>query len=87
VAQIGELNPFVALLDLAMVIRRVQPCRAKGIIGCQQPLDIAAHRLLWTKPLDALLRPFAIQFIGIRRDMPRLCCYFQKQPVPGEGVK
>jgi len=78
VPQVGELDALVGFRGLVVVIRGIEPRCAKSIVGCQQPLDIAAHRLFRTKALNALLRPFAVQFIGIRCDIPRLCCHLEK---------
>jgi len=60
VPQINELNPFVAFLDLAVVVGRIEPRCAKGVVGCQQPLDIAAYCLFGTEALDTCLSAFAV---------------------------
>jgi hypothetical protein len=78
VPQVGEFDALVGFGGFVVVIRRIQPRHAKGVIGCQQPLHIAANCLFGSEALDTLLRAFAIQFIGVRRDIPCLCCHVEK---------
>jgi hypothetical protein len=70
-----------------VVIRRIEPGSTKGIIGGQQPFHVAAHRLLRAEALDTHLRAFAVQFIGIGRDVPCFRRYVEKLSIPRKRVE
>jgi hypothetical protein len=85
--QVNKLNPLIAFFDLAVVIRRIEPRRAKGIVRCQQSLHVAAHRLFRPKALDTRLSAFTIQFVGVGGHVPCFRCHVDKQPISGKGIE
>ena len=87
VAQVAELDALAARCAGVVVVGGIEPRRTERIVRRDQPLHIAAHGLRGAEAGDAGRRAFAVQLIGVGREVPGARRRFEERAFPGERVE